>query len=455
MKESFARRLMWTVYLAHHWRGQARFPYRSSSAIENAQRRRIRRMVVHAYRTVPYYRETMDRLGLHADEIRTANDLARLPILERQSLQRDPEYFMSSAQSKSPHLDASSGGSTGAPRTIHWDTAAIFQNAAHAERERSIIAALAGRFVYKESVITTERASDRKIQSIYSERALLPSRVRLEHQHLTMLDSPEKNARLLNEFRPDVIRGYGSYLARLFSHVHATRMTFHRPKVVFYDADELPPSARSLIADTFGIHVLSAYQAIEAFKIGFECEAHSGLHLNVDLYPLRIVSDDGVEVSPGKDGDVVVSNLINRATVLLNYRLGDIAHLIPESCPCGRTLPLLSFIQGRTDDWVKLSSGEMVHPQSIRTIFTEESAVWQYQVVQEQTDRFRVSVVGSGERDDLSARLRERFAERFGANVRAEIAFVDSIEPTPGGKIRPVISLLTSGNGAAHVEHDS
>lgn len=439
-------RLMWTAYLAHHWRGQSRFPYRCSTEIECAQARRVRRIVAHAYDTVPYYRETMDRLALRPDDFRHARDLARLPILERQRLQRDPEYFVSRVAPRAPHLKTSSGGSTGAPRTVYWDTAAIFENAAHSERERSIVAGLVGRFIhYRESVITSELASDHTIQALYRERTLLPARARLQHQYLSLFDSPAKNVSMLNEFQPDIIRTYGSYLGLLFSYVHNTGVRFHRPKVVFYDADELPVAARRLITETFGIPVLSAYQAIEAFKIGFECELHRGLHLNCDLYPVRIVNSAGTEVVSGENGDVVVSNLINRATVLLNYRLGDIAFVQPELCPCGRTLPLLSFIQGRTDDWIRLPSGESIHPQSVRTIFTKEMTIWQYQVVQEQTDRFRISIVGGADRASLTSRLVRQFTERFGAGISVDINFVDVIQPSPGGKVRPVICFPVTG----------
>jgi phenylacetate-CoA ligase len=403
-------------------------------------------MVAHAYNTVPYYRETMDRLGLSPHDFQNVGDLARLPIVERDQLKRDPAYFLSAETRPIPDFETASSGSTGAPRTVWWDAAAIFQNAAHSERERSIIAKFVGRFAhYRESVITTDYASDWKIQRLYRERALLPSRVLLQHQYLSLLDSPEKNVRLLNEFRPDVIRAYGSYLALLFSYVHASGVSFHRPKVVFYDACELPEAARKLITETFGIHVLSAYQAIEAFKIGFECEQHMGLHLNIDLYPLRIVTDDGLEVPGGENGDVVVSNLVNRATVLLNYRLGDVAHLLPAPCACGRTLPLLSFIQGRTDDWIRLPSGEVIHPQAIRIIFTTEQSIWQYQVVQVEPDQFCVSIVGGDDPVGISERLKKRFAQRFGADVRVNISFVERVEPSLGGKVRPVISLMTAG----------
>lgn len=446
MKASLPERLMWTAYLAWHWRGQSHFPFRSPAAIEAALRRRVQRMIAHAYGTVPYYRETMQRLDLLPSDFRNAADLARLPVIEREDLQKDPEYFRSTAMPAAKNLETRSGGSTGAPRVVWWDTAAVFQNAAHAERERSIIAGMVGQFVqYRETVIGSALSSDQDIQAIYRDRAFLPSHARLRYQHLSLTDSPEKNLKLLNEFRPDVIRTYGSYLARFFSYVHSSGVTFHRPKVVFYDADELPESARRLITDEFGIQVISAYQAVEAFKIGFECERHLGFHLNTDIYPLRIVDRDGAEVAPGDSGDVLVSNLVNRATVLLNYRLGDVARLLPEACPCGRTLPLLSFIEGRTDDWIALNSGEVVHPQSIRTIFTEEQTVSQYQVIQKEIGRFSVSIAGGQDRASLESRVRGRFAERFGPDVRVELAFVDAIEPSKSGKVRPVMSLVSQG----------
>ena len=434
---------MWTVYLAHHWRGQSRLPFRHPAAIERAQSRRVRRMVSHAFRTVPYYRETMTRLSLLPHNFKRAGDLSRLPVIEREQLQRDSAYYQSDAHRIGEDLESRSGGSTGAPRGVRWDTAAIFQNAAHAERERSIVAQSVGRFVnYRESVIASPFGTEGEIQELYRNRAILPSRARVQYQHLSLLDSPEKNIALLNEFRPDVIRSYGSYLDRLFCHVHATGADFHRPKVVFYDADELPVRARRLIADEFGICILSAYQAVEAFKIGFECDRHSGIHLNVDLYPVRIVDANLDEARPGESGEVLVSNLVNRATVLLNYRLGDVAHMLPAGCTCGRTLPLMSFIEGRTDDWVMLSSGEAIHPQSIRTLFTSEKEISQYQVVQRRPDHFTVAVAGVAENSDLVDRIGVRFRERFGEAVSVDVSFVVSIEPSVGGKIRPVISLV-------------
>jgi len=402
-------------------------------------------MVEHAYSTVPYYRETMKRLNLSPSDFRMAADLAKLPIIEREQLQRDPEYFESSSSRRGRDIEVRSGGSTGAPRLVKWNTAAVFQNAGHAERERSIIAGKVGRLVgYRESVIASRFGSEQDVQAIYRDYALLPKRTSIQYQQLSLLDPPEHNVQQLNQFRPDVIRSYGSYLGRLFEWLHSTGTPFHKPKVVFYDADELPVTARSLITDEFGIEVLSAYQAVEAFKIGFECDRHTGIHLNVDIYPLRFVDDAGTDVEDGSSGQIVVSNLVNSATVLLNYRLGDVARMTGAACLCGRTLPVMSYIEGRTDDWIRLISGESVHPQSVRTLFTDETSVKRYQVIQQRLDHFSVSIESLQQDDALEERIRNRFKERFG-NVSVGVAFVDVIAPSDGGKMRPVICAVNGG----------
>ena len=99
-----------------------------------------------------------------------------------------------------------------------------------------------------------------------------------------------------------------------------------------------PHGGREFIEGTFGIPVFSRYNAMEAFKIGFFCEQRSGFHIHDDLCHVRIVGDDGQTLPPGQQGQVVISNLVNRATVLLNYRLGDVASISTARCACGACL---------------------------------------------------------------------------------------------------------------------
>ncbi len=442
-KVSLAERLFWSAYLAYHLRGQARYPCRPWAAIQRDQARRVRQTVAYAYRHVPYYRETMDRLGLRPADFQSADDLRRLPLLERAQVQRDPEYFVSTAQPLDRYLHLRSGGSTGAPVSVYYDTRSLFLNRAYSERFRVIVAAAVGQAVgYREAIIAPPFSSTQEVSRFCTAHSLAPPGAALHRQYLSLLDSPADNLARLNEFKPDVVSSYGSYLELLFAHVESTGASFHRPKAVVYSSDGLSASARRMIEERFRIPVFSAYRSIEAFPIGFECEQHRGYHLNLDLCPLRIVDAAGQTLPPGESGDVVVSNLVNRGTVLLNYRLGDLAALATEPCPCGRSLPLLASLDGRSDDWIDLAD-RRVHPQAVRTLFTDEQTIWQYQVVQRAPTHFDVAIVAMDtcDRPQTSARIRQKFAERFGPEVSTDIAFVDELPRTAGGKLRPVLAL--------------
>ena len=436
-------KLGWSAYLARQLAKQTRIPFATDEHLAREQSRRVQAMIRHAYRTVPHYRETIDRSGLQPDAFRSAADLAHLPILERDVLQRDPERLTSTAIGPGDRLTLRTGGSTGAPRAVHHSTRAIIDNAAHGERERSIVAAALGRRVgYRETLIASPRSTAQEVQSFLRDHIVQPKGVRVDRQYLSVMDPVETTAERMAAFAPDVVHGYGSYLAVLFAHMSADRSRFPLPRVVTFSSDGLSDAARRMIRDDLGVFVLGTYQAVEAFKIGFECGEGEGLHINTDLYPVRIVDAAGEDVPPGEPGDVVVSNLVNDATVLLNYRLGDQAALLTEPCGCGRTLPRMTQPLGRLDDWV-LVGETRVHSQTVRTIFTDESEILQYQVKQRGPRDFVVSLVTRAPELDaaLERRVGERFRARLGEAVTVEVMRVHDLPRTARGKVRAIVSM--------------
>jgi len=445
-------KLAWSAYLARELAGQARFPFAAPDVVTRAQRRRIRAMARHAYRTVPHYRDVMDRLGIGPDAIETADALAQLPILEREALQQDPERLTSSAVGPRDRLTLRTGGSTGAPRAVHHSTRSIVRNAAHGERERSIIARAVGRQIgYRETVIGSPRSTAQEVQAHLRAHTLQPRGVRVERQYLSVLDPVATTAERMAEFAPHVVHGYGSYLAALFAHVRAHRADFPLPRVVTFSSDGLSDAARAMIRDELGVLVLGTYQAVEAFKIGFECGEGAGLHINTDLYPVRVVDAAGRDVVAGEAGDLVVSNLVNDATVLLNYRLGDTVALLPGACACGRTLPRMAQPLGRLDDWLSIG-GRRVHSQGVRTIFTSEADILQYQVVQREPWKVVVSVVARGGFDEAGTtrRIVRGFQERFTDRLQVDVTFVSDLPRTSRGKVRAIVPL-DEAHASVHV----
>ncbi len=441
------KRLYWSAYVGLHYLGQRGYPFRPPDEIRGDQARRLRRILRHAVRFVPYYRETLRRLGLTPEDFRSAEDLARLPVLERRDIQIDPERFHSSAFRRRTCMTIHTGGSTGAPIAIRHELGAMLQTAVHGQRYQEALAEASpgrGRGRTREAwVFPSLRANVHIYRLAWRKYTLLDRRPLASRLYVSMLDPPEKAVSLINEYKPDVIHTYGSYLEELFAHLQAAGTPFHRVRAAGFGADGLSDEARRLMMDGFGIPAFSIYASVEAPSIGFECKEHRGIHINEDIYPVRVVDGSGRSLPPGERGEVVVSNLVNRAMVLLNYRLGDLAARLPGTCPCGRSFPMMSYPEGRRDDRLELPSGRLLHASAVFPVFREESAVLQFQLVQEAPLSFRVALVVKEPFDlpGFETRVAAKLAGLFGEGVSLRASVVSSIPRTASGKVRPIISM--------------
>ncbi|HEY2863007.1 MAG TPA: hypothetical protein VGK37_05235 [Casimicrobiaceae bacterium] len=425
-------RLAGSARLAAALAAESRLPFRPLEAIRHAQARRVRAMVVHAFRTVPHYRDAMRRLGLTPADFTSADDLERLPMIERSELQRDPERFRSSAFASRDLLELHSGGRTGEPVAVWHDLPAVIANAAHGERDRAVWAgSLVPLTGYREAVLGMLDGADASVQRFLRRGIMLPARADIERRYLSGLDPVPRTLAALNAFRPHVVHGYGSMLEFLFAHIASSGAPFERPAVVTYSSDDLSSATRQFVERNLGVPVFATYEAIEAFKIGFECGRRNGYHLNVDLYPLRV---DG-------SGDVIVSNLVNRATVLLNYRLGDRAELSPGACSCGRRLPLMSRLDGRRDGVLRRADGTGLLPIAVAIIFSHTPGVQHYQVQEVERLRLVVRLVvdAACDRRSVETHVAAALARAIGDPVRLRVDFVDRIEPTAGGKFQRIL----------------
>lgn len=444
---SAALRLAW---LAAQGPRQPRFPFRDEPSIARVQRQRVASAIRYAYRHVPHYREAITQLGIAPGDLATAQDLARLPLIERADLQRHPERFLSTARGLECYVELQTGGSSGDPVAVHHDTFALIRAAAFHQRAGALHRQVAQKpFGCRTLRIghpsySPTRQTDRTL-------ARLGRLVGAERRTVSILDSVEQNVQEINRFRPQILSSFGSYLEELFVHLSTTGEQFHRPALLVYYSDAMSPSARSMVSTAFGIPVLSTYGAYEAFSLGFECSEHRGYHVNVDLYPTRLVDSDGREVAPGESGEVVLSNLVNRGTVLLNYRLGDLATWLPGPCPCGRRLPLLSFVQGRVADWLVTGSGRRLHPQVAAAVLDVERDVLRYQAIQTSPTRLtaRLVVKSASRHESLARRVKHDLEQLLRPGIVVDVEFVADLPRTTGGKVRTVLGLESQASAGA------
>lgn len=386
------RRLAGNAVIVAALRGQRGVSYLSRPRLEALRDRRVRALVGYAARHVPYFRDWFARERVDPRTITGASDLDRLPLLDKNLLRARPELFRARTSAGRAALAFLTSGTTGTPIEIHHDRRSLLANMAYGEREREPVKRLCGGvFRPRELYVGYVTSTFKKVQAFYAESTLLP--VKPQRTFASLLEPVEKIAAMVNAERPDVLVGYGGWVDLFFKTLEARRLDIHLPRVVLYIGEALPYGTRELIEERFGVPVLSRYNAVEAFKIGFSCESRTGFHLHEDLCHVRIIDETGRTVGPGKPGRVVISNLVNRATVLINYPIGDLGMLSTEPCPCGRTLRLLSELEGREEDILPLVDGRFIHPRAIWQVFKESPEVLQYQLVQRTPQRFELTLL--------------------------------------------------------------
>ena len=349
-----------TLEIARQAAGQRRVPYLPDEDRHRRRDARVRAIVRFAAETVPHYRDLFQTEGIDPREVRSAKDLEALPLLDRAELQADPDRFVSKSVRGRGSLLFPTNGTTGAPLPVRHDRPSVLANIAYGERERVVEAQLVGkrvRYVVAD-VNYGERDTGVQLLSFYRAATALPLR---PTRHMLRMTEPfDRIVGAVNRLRPDVLQGYGSYLESFFATLWEKGVSLHGPRLVLYGSDTMSKAGRHLIEERFGIPVIARYNAVEAFKIGFTCERRSGVHLEDDLCHVRILTGHGGPAPPGVSGEVVISNLVNHGTVLLNYRLGDVASWRADACDCGRRTPLLHEVDGRLESTLHLPDGRFI-----------------------------------------------------------------------------------------------
>lgn len=426
-------------------RAQHRIPYFSEKKLHELRDRRLRRIVQYAAKTVPYYRDFFQREGINPGQIKTVADLDRLPLVDKQELRKDPSRFLSNSTLGKNSIAFLTSGSTGLPLNIHHDSNSLLANIAFGERQREVITGICGRKVgYREALISYDGCVSTKVWDFYEKKTYIP--VRPQRLLIPISKTIESVVEELNRFRPNVLIGYGSYLEAFFKTIYSMEVNIQLPQVLLYGGDAMTNAGRDFIEEKFGVPVLSTYQAMECFKIGFFCENRENFHLHEDLCHVKIVNADGEEVADDEKGEVVISNLVNRGTVLLNYRLGDIASISNRKCSCGRTLSLLSEIEGRVEDIIILPDGQFVHPRVVWSIFKHKNEVLQYQLIQHELMRFELKLVTGGQ-ETVNGFLNELLTdlrEVLGESSTIEAEFYNELPRQNRGKFRSVMSYCKS-----------
>ena len=452
-----ARKIEWQGYLAvfnqTHWmitRDVERYydslrktQWLSSGQLCDLQDEKLRRLVRHAYRNVPYYRRRMREAKLTPQDIRGQQDLHKLPFLTKTDV-RENLYFdiLSENHDKNEVLRISTSGSTGEPFVCYADRAQLEFRWAATLRSQEWTGYQFGdpcvRLWHQTIGMSQAQVLRERLDATLTRRKFIPV---FEMRD----DKLDEMAREIAEHNPVLMDGYAEALDFLAYYLKHRGTVAVRPKALMSSAQSLPDTSRALIEEAFGCKVFDKYGAREFSGIAYECDAHMGHHVVGEGYIVEVLRD-GVPAAPGEVGEVVITDLNNYCLPFIRYRIGDLATAVDPglACRCGRGLPLMGKIEGRVQSIVQGTDGRYV-PGSFFLHYLKEfdHAILRFQIVQERKDAIEFHVVKGGRySDDTMEEILQTFRQYLGDDMKIEVVFVDNVDMVRTGKRLASVSKL-------------
>ncbi|MFN8545282.1 MAG: glycosyltransferase [Candidatus Binatia bacterium] len=409
--------------------------------LEQLQLRRLRRLLHHAYDHVAYYRERFDAAGLRPDDVRTLDDLRRLPVLRKQDL-RENLYFdlLSDNHDKRWIAKVATSGSTGEPLVLFVDRFQLDMRWANTSRN---VEWTGYRFPDRQVRLWHSTIGLKSVEAFKERLDALLSRRRFFSVFALDEEALRDYVEYVRRHRPTLLDGYAEAF-NVVAHLLASQPTDGlRAGAIISSAQTLSPETRALIERQFGCRVYDKYGAREFSGIAHQCEQSHGYHVNAESYIVEVVRD-GRPAADGEVGEVYVTDLNNRCVPLIRYALGDLAVATRRECPCGRGLPMIERIVGRLQAVVLGTNGRYLPATYFAHFFKEyEYAVLRYQVVQEARDRLTVRIVGKSRfTRETEEDLRRELGRVLGEDMTIGFEFVDAIPLGRTGKAQTCICRI-------------
>lgn len=385
---------------------------------------------------VPYYRDAFARLGLRPQALDSLAELERYPLLTKPLIRAHTAALKS--ERAGPLKRYNTGGSSGEPLVFYMGKDRISHDVAAKWRatrwwdvdigDREIV-------VWGSPVELGAQDRLRSLRDLVFRSELLPAFEMSEANLDRFVDR-------IRQRRPAMLFGYPSSLSLIAAHARRRNQPMNDLgiRVAFVTSESLYDHQRAVIEQVFGCPVANGYGGRDAGFIAHECP-HGSLHISAEDIIVEIVGADDRPVPVGERGEIVITHMATGDFPFLRYRTGDVGVLSEAQCACGRGLPMLREIEGRTTDFVVAADGTVMHGLALIYVVRDLPGIEYFKIIQWDPARTTVQVVpGPGYRSEVETAIRSGLQARLGSAVRIEIEPVTEIRAERSGKYRYVVS---------------
>jgi phenylacetate-CoA ligase len=410
----------------------------TASELEQLQLQKLRAFLADIGQHVPYYHDLFTSLGFEPEKISSLQDLQRLPLIGKPEIRANTEALK--ADNAVGLSRFNTGGSSGEPLIFFIGTERVSHDVAakwRATRWWNVDIGDPEIVVWGSPIELGAQDRVRQIRDKLFRTQLLPA--------FEMSDEKlDQFVATIQQVAPPMLFGYPSALAHIAQHAEkkGVRLDNLGIRVAFVTSERLYDYQREKIEQVFGCPVANGYGGRDAGFIAHQCPSGS-MHITAEDIIVEIIDREGNVLPPGESGEIVITHLATRDFPFVRYRTGDVGVLSEETCSCGRGLPVLKEIQGRSTDFLVAQDGTVLHGLALIYILRDLPGIALFKITQESLDLTRVDIVRGEEYVETNEQaITDVFKQRLGRDVQVDIVYCDDIEAEKSGKFRYVISKV-------------
>jgi phenylacetate-CoA ligase len=414
--------------------------------LEELQLQRLKSVVEKVYKNVPFYQNKFKQAGITPQDIKSLDDLAKLPTTKKQDLRDNYPFGLFAVPLEEVVRVHASSGTTGKPTVVGYTAKDIETWSDLMARDFVMVGVKKGD-IFQNAVnygfFTGGLGVHYGIERMGA--MAVPSGV----------GNTERQIEIMMDFGVTVLHCTPSYALYLAETAKAKGIVEKLDlRIGCFGAEPWSDESRKELEETLHIKAYDSYGLSEMMGPGvaFECQEQNGLHIWEDHFMIEILDENGQPSAPGEPGELVITSLTKEAMPLIRYHTGDVTYIMEEKCPCGRTSRKLHRFLGRADDML-IVRGINVFPSQIEDVLVSIPEIGNYfQVVVDRKkhglDEISIQVelkdeAFTGELSDL-ARVQKKAEEKLKSvlNVRSKIELVEKGSiPRTAGKSRKVVDL--------------
>lgn len=412
----------------------------SKQKLKEYQEKRLRAVLRHAYDSVPLYHEKFRRAGVSPSDVKSLEDLAKLPITRKDELRQVDPLKLVSRHFRIEELKVlRTSGSHGKPFRFYishseddWRKSIYLRaniSCGQHPRDRWVVITAPRHF--------SDTTNIQRLLRIYAQRCI------------SVFDRVDEQARVIRKAKADVLDGYSGALFLLAKETERQGIREIQPRLVFGSADLIDESSSKLIERVFNAPYYDQFGCAEVDRTAWQCPEKAGYHMDVDSVITQFVDSEGNEVSPGETGEIVYTSLFNFAMPFIRYSIEDLGKPSDDVCQCSRILPLMKVVEGRKDSLIVLPDGRLLSPRILTvgmSMFEYYNSIEQFRILQKKPDFFDVFLCVKEnilDKEVLEKKLNMHFAKILGLpeqNVVFNVTIVEDFPVSKSGKLMSIIS---------------